>query len=63
MKFQEMLQQERAEGRAEGLKEGGANMLFQLVEKGLVTEETASEQLGITIVEFKERMNNCNQES
>ena len=56
MKFQEMLQRERLEGREEGRLEGRELMLFQLVEKGLITEDTASEQLGITPGEFRENM-------
>ena len=60
MKFQEMLQRERLEGREEGRLEGREEgrefMLFQLVEKGLITEDTASEQLGITPGEFRENM-------
>ena len=48
----------RAEGVEQGLErgkvEGGFAMLVNLVRQGLLTPEVASQQLGMTVAEFKE---------
>ena len=48
----------RAEGVEQGLErgkvEGGFAMLVNLVRQGLLTSEIASQQLGMTVAEFKE---------
>ena len=41
-------------GRAEGIEEGLKVGLVNLVRQGLLTPEVASEQLGMTVAEFKE---------
>ena len=46
----EGIERGRAEGREQGLKVG----LVNLVRQGLLTPEVASEQLGMTVAEFKE---------
>ncbi len=45
---------EREEGRAEG----ALTTLVELVQKGLLTIEDAAEQIGITLDEFQQKMNN-----
>ena len=53
----EGLEQGRAEGVEQGLErgkvEGSFAMLANLVHKGLLTSEVASQQLGITVAEFE----------
>ena len=41
-------------GRAEGLEQGLKVGLVNLVRQGLLTSEFASQQLGMTVAEFKE---------
>ena len=56
------LERGRAEGIEQGLErglergkvEGSLSMLVNLVRQGLLTPEVASEQLGMTVAEFKE---------
>ena len=68
MQFQEMLKEEREEGRKEGReegrkegreegrKEGGEGMLFNLLSKGKIDMETVAEELGISAEAFKKKM-------
>ena len=53
----EGLEQGRAEGVEQGLErgkvEGGFAMLVNLVRRGLLTSEIASQQLGMTVAEFE----------
>ena len=56
------LETARAEGIEQGLEcglergkvEGSLSMLVNLVRQGLLTPEVASEQLGMTVAEFKD---------
>ena len=52
------LERGRAEGIEKGLErgkvEGSLSMLLNLVRQGLLTSEVASQQLGMTVAEFKE---------
>ena len=49
-------QEGRMEGRLEGRAEGGLNMLFALVDDGLIPLDTASAKAGMSAEEFKKRM-------
>ena len=52
------LERGRAEGIEQGLErgkvEGSLSMLLNLVRQSLLTSEVASQQLGMTVAEFKE---------
>ena len=58
----EGIEQGRAEGIEQGLEqglergkvEGSLSMLLNLVRQGLLTSEVASQQLGMTVAEFEE---------
>lgn len=50
----------RLEGKAEGKLEGSEEMLFKLVSKGKLTPEDACEELGITLSELEEKMEDAN---
>ena len=48
------LERGRAEGIEQGLERGKLFAFLDMVHQGLLTPEVASEQLGMTVAEFKE---------
>ena len=56
MTFQELLKDERAEGKAEGKAEGIVVTLLQLVHDGLLDISVGIERSGVTEKEFKEKL-------
>ena len=53
----EILMRGRAEGRAEGRTEGRVEMLFNLVQKGILSIAEAAGEVFVTEEEFAEMMN------
>ena len=44
----------RKEGRKEGRNEGKVSAFADMVAKGMITEETAAQALGMTVEQFRE---------
>ena len=53
----------RAEGRSEGRLEGALNMLFSLVNDGLLSPDVASAKAGMSVKEFKRQMKGWGKEA
>ena len=54
----EMLADERQEGIEQGIEQGKEKALFSLMKKGLISEEQAAEELGVSVGEIKKLLGN-----
>lgn len=50
---EKLIKKGRKEGRAEGRAEGERDTLISLFTKGVITDEQASEQLGVSVDDFR----------